>query len=95
MELNIALVVGFVIWCGISCALNLYLWFRRKDDAKSYNGAIETWQGVIDQQRTRARNWKDRHGKLVQLIGEVATIGGYEPKDDESWSKLSWKRDDV
>lgn len=85
MELNIALVVGFVIWCGISCALNAYLLFRRKNDAKSYNGTIETWQDVVDTQRTSADQWRDRHRKLVQLIGEVATIGGYKP---------SWNRDD-
>lgn len=95
MELNIALVVGFVIWCGISCALNLYLWFRRKEDAYSYDGTVETWKDIVDQQRTNADQWRDKYSKLVQLIGEVATIGGYDPENDGSWAKLSWKRDDV
>ena len=98
MELNIALVVGFVIWCGISLALVMLSEFRvrrLKVERNSYKDAYAKSERRVNEWREHTDTWQDRHGKLVQLIGEVATIGGYAPDDDESWSKLSWKRDDI
>ena len=75
MELNIALVIGFIIWCGISTALVLISELR----VRRLRIVVEITESRRD---TYYKLWKKEKEKFISLIGHLRALAIVGERDD-------------